>query len=194
MILGITALGEGRKTLASRLLLWVAHMSGGALGGMVSVGLVMLLASPFRLVLEGESMSLLVTLLLLVLALIDLGGMRVRSRRRQVPATWTATYGWPSAFVRYGVLLGSGIATYVPVALTYAVLAIAALLVSPEMALVSGMIFGVARTGMAIVGGFPSWGVARVLYVGGATRQWVKTLSATVIATGALAVSFSQYS
>jgi hypothetical protein len=187
MVLGITALGESRTSGLHKIGVWVSHMAGGIFGG-VSTGIVAIfLGTPVRLVLGFQPRVALCSVVLVAVILVDLGLIRHRSGRRQVPATWARRYGWRRAYFFYGVLLGSGLATYVATAATYAVFAVSVLALTPGAALGCGAAFGLGRTFIAGVGSLLAENASRFLYRSSASHVIAPFASAVI--TGLLLAS-----
>ena len=79
-------------------------------------------------------------------AAVDLAGRRVRPQIRvQVPESWRRTMPLPRALVLYGVLLGTGLTTYVPAATAWALLPLALALGSVSGAIAIGLSLAVGR-------------------------------------------------
>src|SRR5947208_11997248 len=80
-------------------------------------------------------------------ALMDLAGLRVRPQVRfQVPERWRRTMPLPRALFLYGLLLGTGVTTFVPAAAAWALLVLCVALGSPAAAIVVGLGFALGRT------------------------------------------------
>src|SRR5919198_750484 len=63
----------------------------------------------------------------LAAVVVDAGGLRVRPQvRRQVPEAWRRRLPLPLALFLYGLVLGTGVATYVPAAALWALLLLGA--------------------------------------------------------------------
>ena len=79
-------------------------------------------------------------------ALMDLAGLRVRPQVRfQVPERWRRTMPLPRALFLYGLLLGTGVTTFVPAAAAWALLVLCVALGSPAAAIVVGLGFALGR-------------------------------------------------
>jgi hypothetical protein len=78
--------------------------------------------------------------------LADLAGLRVRPQVRfQVPEPWRRTMPLTRALFLYGVLLGTGVSTFVPAAAVWALLPLSVALGSVGSALAIGLSFAVGR-------------------------------------------------
>jgi len=164
MILGITALGQSWREKLRKATIWSSHLAGGIVGGTMMGFAAVLLGAPIRLFIVFEPRLAICGLALTAAIMMDLGLLKRSCRRRQVPATWTRRYGWHEAFFLYGVILGSGLATYVATAATYGLFAVATLAVPPSTAVVIGAAFGFGRTLIAGLGSLaPGW-TSRILY------------------------------
>jgi hypothetical protein len=147
MLASITPLGErGRSRRWGVTAGWYATgcLAGGAMLGalaaLVSVGG----GAAGRL--HGGPLVLVALALCAAGVLVDLGvgGLRPPGPRRQVNEDWLHRYrGWVIG-LGFGLQLGLGITTIVTTAAVYSALAVAAL-VSPGVALLAGVSFGVGR-------------------------------------------------
>lgn len=124
----------------------VASMVGGALMGaflgVLGQGLLSLLQVP-----AAPRLAVL-ALVVVVAAAFDARafGLRLPTYHRQVDENWLTTYrGWVYG-AGFGFQLGTGIATIVPSAVTYAALAAAVLSGSWEAGIAIGTTFGAVRT------------------------------------------------
>src|SRR5947207_15146173 len=80
-------------------------------------------------------------------ALADLAGLRVRPQVPfQVPERWRRTMPLPRALFLYGLLLGTGVTTFVPAAAVWALLPLCVALGSPAAAIEVGLGFALGRT------------------------------------------------
>src|SRR5438093_3091175 len=79
-------------------------------------------------------------------ALMDLAGLRVRPQVRfQVPERWRRTMPLPRALFLYGLLLGTGVTTFVPAATAWALLPLALVLGNVTGPLAIGLSFAAGR-------------------------------------------------
>jgi hypothetical protein len=145
MLGSITPLGERgrgqRYWLTAGALGVGAAAAGAALG--VALGGLGALAPGLT---PGVSAAVLAGLLA-VGVLLDAGtaGLRLPGPRRQVSEEWLGRYrGWVVG-LGFGAQLGVGVATVVPLAATYAMLAAAFLTGSPRAGLAIGVAFGLVR-------------------------------------------------
>jgi hypothetical protein len=112
----------------------------GALAALVSIGL----GAGGRL--HGGALVLTALVLCAAGVVVDLGigGLRPPGPHRQVNEDWLHRYrGWVVGF-GFGIQLGLGVTTIVTTAAMYSALAVAAL-VSPGIALLAGLSFGLGR-------------------------------------------------
>lgn len=184
MIVGITSLGESRTSIRTRLRLWLLHSIGGLIGGTTTAVVIVLASAPLRAFVPYEGRLGLCAALLGFFLLVDLRVIRMRSRRRQVPATWTTRYGNGRAYFLYGAFLGAGLATYVPYAITYGIFATALLILPLELALVAGALFGVGRalgTGLGLMPYSLPQKLAGRLYGSPIGQRTASYLSATLL-------------
>jgi hypothetical protein len=92
------------------------------------------------------SSRLAATVLVALAALAEACGLAIRPQiRRQVPEHWRRTMPLPVAVLLYGVLLGSGFATFVYTFAVWALAAIAFVLGSPRTGAIVGIAFGLGR-------------------------------------------------
>lgn len=130
----------GRRALVATDAAFAVGLAVG--GGLVfgALGLVGEALHPSRAVLVG------VVVLAAAAAATDAAGLRVRPQIRfQVPERWRRTMPLPPAVFLYGVLLGSGLTTYVPASAAWALLALGLTLGSVTQALVIGLGLAVGR-------------------------------------------------
>src|ERR671939_1825409 len=120
MIFGIASPGGGRSesSVALRIGMWLAHVVGGAGGGILAATLVWLLAAPLRTFPPEAALAALFVAWTVIFVAWDLMKFTLPISGNQVPARWIATYGPIRSYAMYGVHLGAGLATYVPVGLT----------------------------------------------------------------------------
>jgi hypothetical protein len=118
----------------------IAFTAGLALGGAAlfgSLGALGALLDPGRIavgVVAGAAV------------LMDLTGLRVRPQVRfQVPEPWRRTMPLPRALFLYGLLLGTGVTTFVPAAAAWALLVLCVALGSLTGAAAVGLAFAVGR-------------------------------------------------
>lgn len=125
----------------------VAFIVGSSFGGLVLGAGAALLSTASRAV---GVVTYLPMIVLVTAAAWELLGLPVPSLRRQVDENWLARYrGWVYG-IGFGFQLGVGFSTYVKSALTYGFVLAAVLFGSAQLALVSGVIFGLVR-GMSIL-------------------------------------------
>src|SRR5437763_16298982 len=78
-------------------------------------------------------------------ALMDLAGLRVRPQVRfQVPERWRRTMPLPRALFLYGLLLGTGVATFVTASAALSLLLPCVVMVTPTGRLASSLLFALA--------------------------------------------------
>ena len=168
----------------------VAYAVGSLLGGVLVFGGLGLLASrlhPGRFWLEAA------VALAAVAAVSDLAGLRVRPQLPfQVPERWRQTLPLPLATLLYGLLIGTGLTTYVPAAAAWALLALTLALGKLAPALVIGVCLGAGRA-LPVVGLAPlrENAAARRAFDRTAQRRWplrsVRALAALALAAGGAA-------
>src|SRR5438874_4174006 len=128
---GGRALAGGAFTLGLALGAAALFGSLGALGAALRPGHAVLLAA---LALAGAA------------ALADLAGLRVRPQVPfQVPERWRRTMPLPRALFLYGLLLGTGVTTFVPAAAVWALLPLCVALASVPVAVGVGVGFALGR-------------------------------------------------
>jgi hypothetical protein len=129
----------GRKALiGSSAAFTLGLLVGGALV-FGALGLVGAVLEPGRLALAAAAG------VALAAAGIDAAGRRVRPQIRfQVPEGWRRTMPLPRALFLYGLLLGTGLTTYVPAATAWALL---------PLGLMLGNVFGAVAVGVSIAAG-----------------------------------------
>ena len=165
MILAIGSLGEGAPRRRTKLAMAAAHLAGGAIGGCAAIAVVWLAATPVRTLLpQAVAIVLLVPIVAWALS-VDLGHtLKSSARGRQVQSTWLKHRGPIVGFALYGAKLGAGLLTYVPFAVTYAMFAAAALLLSGPAALACGALFGAARACAVTVGALRAEAASQILF------------------------------
>lgn len=195
MIFGIASPGGGRSesTVALRIGMWLAHVVGGAGGGVLAATLVWLLAAPLRTFPPEAALATLFVAWTAIFVVWDLRKFDLPIAGKQVPAGWIATYGPIRSYAMYGLQLGAGLATHVPVGLTYVVFAALALSPSILVAASAGVAFGVARTSVAGPGALVAEPISRLLYRS-RRAQWasarlsaIASIAVLALATGRLA-------
>jgi hypothetical protein len=153
MLASITPLGErGRSRRWGVTAGWYATgcLVGGAMLGALAALLSLSLSVIGRL--HGGPLVLVALSLCAAGVLVDLGvgGLRPPGPRRQVNEDWLHRYrGWVIG-LGFGVQLGLGVTTIVTTAAVYSALAVAAL-VSPGVALLAGVSFGLGRAAPLLV-------------------------------------------
>jgi hypothetical protein len=173
MILGMTALGEGRMPALTRLEMSVAHALGGALGGALMAALVWLAATPVRTILSSPVPEFVVAGAAVVAVGIDTHLLHVHNRTGQVPAVWFARYGPQRSYAIYGFLFGAAFATLRPFAVIYAIFLALGMLVGFPAAVFGGALFGLGRTVLIGPASLRATGAALVLYrAPGVHRYW----------------------
>jgi hypothetical protein len=129
----------GRRALAAS---GAAFAGGLALGGAVVFGTLGLIGATLH---PGRTVVALAVAVALAAAAIDAAGRRVRPQIRvQVPESWRRTMPLPRALFLYGLLLGTGLTTYVPAATAWALL---------PLALVLGNVSGPLAIGLSLAAG-----------------------------------------
>jgi hypothetical protein len=110
-------------------------------------------------------------------------------RKRQVAATLTRRLGHGRAFLAYGVLLGSGLATVVPVGIALGVFAAIGLFAEPLwIGGLAGVLFGLARTGMAGLGSLAAERVSRIAFRSPWSKSRAQAVSITLLVVLAASV------
>ena len=148
MLSSINPLGErgrGQRYWLTVLFYVLGSMLGGLLLGLVGGSLGMLLPSgPWRVPA--------IALVAAAGALADLVGLEPPSWRRQVDENWLSKYrGWVYG-LGFGFQLGFGLVTIVTSASFYSLVAIAVLIGSFPTALSAGLLFGLARSVVILLG------------------------------------------
>src|SRR5437870_13570876 len=131
----------GRRALAGA---GAAFAAGLVLAGAVTFGALGALGSLLH---PGRAFLVAAAVLAGAAALADVAGLRVRPQLRfQVPEPWRRTMPLPRALFLYGLLLGTGVTTFVPAAAAWALLVLCVALGSPAAAIVVGLGFALGRT------------------------------------------------
>jgi hypothetical protein len=129
----------GRRALAAS---GAAFAVGLALGGAIVFGALGLAGAALH---PGRTAVAFAVALALAAAAIDAAGRRVRPQIRvQVPESWRRTMPLPRALFLYGLLLGTGLTTYVPAATAWALL---------PLVLVLGNVSGPLAIGLSLAAG-----------------------------------------
>src|SRR5919204_1925187 len=129
----------GRSALAAS---GAAFAVGLALGGAIVFGALGLAGAALH---PGRTAVAFAVALALAAAAIDAAGRRVRPQIRvQVPESWRRTMPLPRALFLYGILLGTGLTTYVPAATAWALL---------PLGLVLGNVTGALTIGVSLAAG-----------------------------------------
>lgn len=167
MILGIASPVGGREDsqiLLLRLRMWLAHLTGGAIGGAAMGCLVWILASPIRTFPPRLVGVILFAAAGLVFAVWDLAKFHLPFSGQQVPARWASAHGAVQGYAMYGIYLGTGLLTFVPVGATYVLFSGLALITSFGTAAIAGALFGVARTGLIGPAALAADSISRLLF------------------------------
>ena len=146
MILGVISLVEGRGKLFKRSTMWFVHIIGAVLGGGTTALALWLFAAPLRVLLPVPTRAVLFFVICVAALMLDFRVIRNRIQRGQVPASWAWRYGAIRSFAMYGFLLGSGLLTFVPYALTYVVFTASSLFLHFPLVLAVGAAFCLGRT------------------------------------------------
>jgi hypothetical protein len=163
MVLGLTALGEGRMPTSMRIQMAVLHTAGGLVGGALGFGAVWLLLTPIRTF--GTATAVVITSAVAFAAVgLDVGVLRPRRRGRQVSPAWYTRYGPRRSYLYFGAVLGAAIGTIRPFAVSYVVFCAAALWLPLHLALLAGALFGLGRTGIIGPASLRATTCSRVLY------------------------------
>ena len=180
MIFGIASPGGGRSeaTIRLRIGMWLAHVAGGAIGGLLMGTLVWFLAAPLRTFSPEVLVVSLFGVWTVTFIAWDLLKFELPFSGKQVRATWIAAYGPTRSYAMYGAALGSGLATYVPIGLTYVVFAALAISPSVAIAAMAGAAFGTARTSVAGPGSLVAEPISRLLYRSGLAQRAFAKVSA----------------
>lgn len=164
MILGLTALGEGRMPTRTRISTWALHMAGALVGGLAAAVGLWLLLSPVRALLPAVVLVAVVVTCAAVAIGVDLGWVRLNMAVRQVPAVWFGRYGPQRSYALYGLMFGSAFSVLRPFAVTYPLFASIALLADLQTALLAGMLFGVGRAVIVGPASYAATAVSRLLF------------------------------
>jgi len=123
----------------------LAHVAGGIGGGAATAFCAWLALTPVRTLLPGPAVAAVLAGVVVGAVITDLHLFGHRSRRgQQVPQRWIE-YGPFRGFALYGAVLGSGLVTYVPVALVYVTFAAIGLFLALPVALLAGALLGFCR-------------------------------------------------
>jgi len=131
------------RTSGHRKAAGIAFAAGLALGAVVVFGTLGALGALLR---PGRAFVVAAATLAGAAVLMDLAGLRVRPQVRfQVPERWRRTMPLSGALFLYGVLLGTGVTTFVPAAAAWALLPASFALASFPAALAIGLSFAAGR-------------------------------------------------
>jgi hypothetical protein len=189
MIFGIASLGKGRsksearRKFPARLAAWLAHVSGGVLGGAVSGLGTWLLAAPIRTLAPSEILVALTLFLCAAGVSIDLRLTRPAKPGCQVPSTWLIELGPVRSYSAYGFRLGAGLLTHIPYsAIAFVFVAAALNIRSLGQVLLVGATFGVARTFIIGPASLAPATSSLVLYRSAQARRAAPLFSAVTVA------------
>ena len=191
MILGMTALGEGRPTTWQRFTWGIAHTAGGGVGGLALALTAWVAGTPVRS-LAGSIVAALCAGAVAVFAIaVDAGIIRWRDRTGQVDPYWRVRFGPGRAFFLYGIVFGFGWLTLKPSAVFYSVVALLGLMLPLPVALAAGALVGVARTMLVYPLSFRATAASTILSRGRfASAAWHRAGAAVSIAAlAAIAIS-----
>lgn len=146
MVLGLTALGEGRIPIRIRLAAAMGHIIGAIVGGAVVSAGIWLMATPVRTLVPITIVASAVLAAVVVAIAIDARLVHVQNRSGQVPARWRQRYGVTRSYGLYGLMFGTAFATLRPHAVTYPLFVALALQRSLAVAVVAGCCFGIGHT------------------------------------------------
>lgn len=177
MILGLTALGEGRMPLRTRVETAASHALAAAAGGALIAFLLWLAATPVRTLLPSPVALSAVVATAVVAIGIDTRLLRGASKGRQVPGTWLRRYGPQRAYALYGLRFGMAFTTLRPFAVIYVLFVALAVLVSLPVAMLCGALFGFGRTAIVGPASFGSVVSSKFLYHGVGVRRIWATIS-----------------
>ncbi|MGZ4415105.1 MAG: hypothetical protein ACXVRZ_12155, partial [Gaiellaceae bacterium] len=121
----------------------LAFALGLALGATALFGSLGALGATIR---PGRTVVIAAVALAAAAAVADLAGLRVRPQVPfQVPERWRRTMPLPRALFLYGLLLGTGVTTFVPAAAVWALLPLCVALASVPVAVAVGLGFALGR-------------------------------------------------
>lgn len=121
----------------------LAFALGLAVGATALFGSLGALGTAIR---PGRTVVIAAVALAAAAALADLAGLRVRPQVPfQVPERWRRTMPLPRALFLYGLLLGTGVTTFVPAAAVWALLPLCVALASVPVAVAVGLGFALGR-------------------------------------------------
>jgi hypothetical protein len=184
MILGMTALGEGRPTGRQRFSWGVAHTIGGALGGIALALVVWILGTPVRTLAGGLVAAICAAGVVVFAVLLDLGVIRWRDRTGQVDPYWRARFGPRRSFFFYGAVFGFGWLTVKPSAVFYSATALLGLMLPLPEVLVGGALVGIGRTILVYPLSYRATGASCILSRGRwASYAWHRAGAAVSIAS-----------
>jgi hypothetical protein len=145
---GTGSLGQGsRDTTATTVTMGLVHGVAGVVGGAAIAMLVWTFTIPLHTLLPlSASLAIFSSFALFAIAA-DLELVRLPSRHKQVPQSWYGVYGPLRSYAYYGLILGGGLLTEIPFAVTYSIFAAALILPLPDAVLL-GALFGLGRTGI----------------------------------------------
>lgn len=187
MILGIAFLGEERRPLSSRIRVWSAHVAGGALGGVGAAFLVWVLLTPIRTMLPSRALVIAGASVMILAAWMQLTGKRFW-RSGLVPSTWPNRYGQVVGWGLLGLVLGSGLGSYVVTTLIYCTYFLAGLTVSLLAAIGAGALLGIARTFTVGLASLMPARCGRWAYLSGRGPRLTGLVGTLVAACGGLAL------
>jgi hypothetical protein len=169
------------------------HLLGGAAGGAVVATGAWIAATPLRTLLPGFLVAAVMVMVAIRSVAADLNWTEHRwGWGKQVPATWLARWGRGRAFAAYGFVLGGGLTSFAPFAVTYVVFSASGLLLALGPAAVAGALFGGARSTLVVTGLLRPAGVADAIFVSGRLRNVFRYTSVTaslLVAAAALSAT-----
>ncbi len=158
MISVIMPLGQRQRSLAFWLLRGLLYIAASVLGGTLVGVSVSLLGGLIRPWLPGPLVILALALLAAAYGLHELGRWHLPHPERawQVPNEWIVQRPLFGA-IAFGLILGTGLFTFIPFTSFYLLLAWQALLAPPALGAALGAAYGLARALPVLVGGWITW-------------------------------------
>jgi hypothetical protein len=150
VIQGTRSLGQGtERGLRLPIVMSVLHGLSGAIGGAGLAVAVWAFSIPVRTLLPRTVVVGLFACVAVLAMAADTVHTPMPARHIQVPKSWYGRYGPVRSYALYGLVLGAGLLTDIPYAVTYTIFA-SGLVLPIGLAVLLGALFGLGRT--AVVG------------------------------------------
>jgi hypothetical protein len=184
MVCTVGAAGRlgGRKAVVRGGASFLAGLLAGSTLVFGSLGLIAMLLHP------GRAWIFVAAAIAAAAVLCDVAGLRVRPQiPLQVPERWRRTMPQPLAFSLYGILLGTGLTTYVPAAAAWALMAMSLAVGKLAPALAVGLLLAAGRA-LPVLAVVPRRDLALAT---GALETWAERPGALRIVRALCAISLA---